>query len=138
MAEPTNFDGPRQAQGLIPASMATASKGMASMVMPNMGQAMYQMYYPVAYTMNRMQQAVVAAEANPHVDRANTLALEVQGLQDRADARAAVLQKQAAANQAELAKMNAARLKASRSAVVVISMGTPPAQEPTWTRLLEC
>ena len=63
-------DNPRTSQGLLPATMAGASRGMAGMVMPtqqSLSQEIYQRYYPAIYAVDYMQQAIAAAEANPYV-----------------------------------------------------------------------
>ena len=107
-------DNPRTSQGLLPATMAGASRGMAGMVMPtqqSLSQEIYQRYYPAIYAVDYMQQAIAAAEANPYVDTANALAVEVQGMQKRYDARRAELVAQQKAILAQRAKLNAARIK---------------------------
>jgi hypothetical protein len=94
--------------------MAGASRGMAGMVMPtqqSLSQEIYQRYYPAIYAVDYMQQAIAAAEANPYVDTANALAVEVQGMQKRYDARRAELVAQQKAILAQRAKLNAARIK---------------------------
>jgi hypothetical protein len=110
-----DYDTPRTAQGALPASMATASAGMAASILPtqaNLGQLMYQRYYPAVYYVGYMKQAVTAAEANPLVDSANTLLAEAQGLQARSDARRAELVTQQKSLLATRAKLHAARMKA--------------------------
>ena len=110
-----DYDSPRTAQGALPASMASASTGMAASILPtqqNLGQLMYQRYYPAIYYVGYMEQAVTAAEANPYVDSANTLLAEAQGLQKRSDARRAELVSQQKALLASRAKLHAARMKA--------------------------
>ena len=110
-----DYDSPRTAQGALPASMASASTGMAASILPtqqNLGQLMYQRYYPAIYYVGYMEQAVTAAEANPYVDSANTLLAEAQELQKRSDARRAELVSQQKALLASRAKLHAARMKA--------------------------
>jgi hypothetical protein len=103
---------------MLPAQMATASKGMtAGMAVPaqTLAQSFYHSYYPLAAGMDRLQNARVAAEANPAVDVANAMAQEYNKMEAEFQKRADSLVAIAKQEQAARAKLNAARLKSLKS-----------------------
>jgi len=101
---------------MLPASMATASKGMAGYVRPTLAQETYYRYYPAAATVRRMDEAVQRAEANPYVTRANALTAEVNRIRAEQEARIKRLNDLQSAQLQAQAKMDQASLKAAGAA----------------------
>lgn len=101
---------------MLPASMATASKGMAGYVRPTLAQETYYRYYPAAATVRRMDEAVQRAEANPYVTRANALTAEVNRIRAEQEARIKRLNALQSAQLQAQAKMDQASLKAAGAA----------------------
>ena len=98
---------------LLDANLKTASQGMAVSVNKPLGQAYYARYYRAAAAEDYVRLAIAGAEANPYVDVANAATAALNKVQTDYEARRDLVQKIQRENQAAMASLNAARIKAA-------------------------